>query len=224
VPVLRAATRGDRPFLPGPERAAELSGERPDPGLPPAHAGFDPALRIDWLGAEELAGERPGRLGMTFLPGKRGASVRYPGHVYRRDTAGDLAAMRAGGVVLLVLLVEDGELRRWGDPDIAGVAAAAGVDLARFPIPDGHAARSMGEMDEIQSRIDDARASGDVVVACMGGVGRTGMVAACALVRAGQSAPDAIARVRQLRHPTAVETHVQEAFVRAYAVRSASAG
>jgi protein-tyrosine phosphatase len=50
----------------------------------------------------------------------------------------------------------------------------------------------------------------------MGGVGRTGTVAACALVAAGGSADDAIRRVRAVRHPTAVETSEQVAFVRAY--------
>jgi protein-tyrosine phosphatase len=158
---------------------------------------------------------------LTFLPGKRGASVRYPGHVYRRDTGDDLAAMRGAGVVLLVLLVEDAELRRWGDPRIADLAAAAGLELARFPIRDGHAASSAALMDEIQRRVDDGRSRGDVAVACMGGVGRTGMVAACALVRAGLSAKEAIARVRAIRHPTAVETAEQERFVLDYANRDA---
>ena len=125
--------------------------------------------------------------------------------------------MRSAGAVLLVLLVEDEELRRWGDPGIAELAAEAGIELARFPIPDGSPARSRDEMDEIQRRIDGGRAAGDVVVACMGGVGRSGMVAACALVRAGLSAEEAIARVREVRHPTAVETRAQERFVRDYA-------
>ena len=174
-------------------------------------------MRIDWISGERLAGGLPGRLGLTHLPGKRGVSVRYPGHVYRRDTTTDLAAMRSSGVVLLVLLVEDDELIRWGDPRISDVAGEAGVEVARYPIPDGAAAASVAQMDEIQDRIDAARQHGDVAVACMGGVGRTGMVAACALVRAGKSAMDAIAEVRKLRHPTAVETDAQEAFVRRYA-------
>jgi protein-tyrosine phosphatase len=211
---LRRAIGAHGPLLRPAERAAELS-EAPAP--PPAHAGFGTGLRIDWLAADQLAGHLPGRLGLTHLPGKRGASIRYPGHVYRRDTASDLAAMRAAGVRRLVLLVQDHELERWGDPGIADVAAAGGVDLARFPIADGAAAASLAQMDEIQARIDEARRDGDVAVACMGGVGRTGMVAACALVRAGLDADAAISLVRKVRHPTAVETAGQEAFVRRYA-------
>lgn len=182
----------------------------------PAHAGFGPELRIHWLAADELPGQARGRLGLTFLPGKRGNSLRYPGQVYRRDTATDLAAMHSAGVVRLILLVEDGELASWGDSTIVELGTAAGVDVRRHPIRDGAAAASVAEMDRILNEIDEARAVGDVAVACMGGVGRTGMVAACALVRAGRSADQAIARVREVRHPTAVETWAQERFVRAY--------
>jgi protein-tyrosine phosphatase len=182
----------------------------------PPHAGFGPELRIDWIAADELNGSRPGRLGLTFLPGKRGVSQRYPGHVYRRDTAADLASMQEAGVVRLVLLVEDQELGRWGDVRIVELGAKAGIDVRRYPIPDGAAPASRAEMDRILEAIDDGRASGDVAVACMGGVGRSGMVAACALVRAGSSPADAIARVRRLRHPTAVETAAQERFVDRY--------
>jgi protein-tyrosine phosphatase len=50
----------------------------------------------------------------------------------------------------------------------------------------------------------------------MGGVGRTGLVVACALVAAGASAGAAIARVREVRHPEAVETAEQVRFVEMY--------
>ena len=188
--------------------------ESPKPA--PAHAGFGPELRIDWLAADELPGQIRGRLGLTFLPGKRGNSLRYPGHVYRRDTATDLVALHSAGVVRLILLVEDGELASWGDATIVELGRAAGVDVRRHPIPDGAPVGSAAEMDGILDEIDEARAVGDVAVACMGGVGRTGMVAACALIRAGHPADQAIARVREVRHPMAVETRAQERFVRAY--------
>jgi protein-tyrosine phosphatase len=191
----------------------------PDVAPAPGHAGFGSEQRIDWLASEELPGGLPGRLGLTFLPGKRGASSRYPGHTYRRDAADDLATMRSAGVVRLLLLVEDEELERWSDPDLVAIGAAAGLDVRRHPIPDG-SAPSVELMARIQAEIDEGRAQGDVAVACMGGVGRTGTVAACALVRTGMGADAAIGRVRQVRHPEAVETSEQERFVRAYAERA----
>lgn len=177
---------------------------------------LDPPLHIDWLETADLRDERPGRLGLTVLPGKRGASLRYPGRVYRRSLGADLSTLRAAEVGLLVLLVEDDELVRWGDPAIENQAKEAGIRVARHPLPDGSAPRSAGEMDDLLARVAGARDIGDVAVACMGGVGRSGTVAACALVAAGWSADAAIARVRAVRHPTAVETTEQIGFVQDY--------
>ena len=75
---------------------------------------------------------------------------------------------------------------------------------------------SIAEMSSILVAVRAARAVGDVAVACMGGVGRTGTVAACALVEAGLDPDEAVAEVRRVRHPAAVETKVQLAFVREY--------
>lgn len=185
----------------------------------------EPPLRVDWIGADAFADGLTGRLGLTFLPGKRGASLRYPGRVYRRELDADLAALRELAIARVLLLVTDDELRRWGDPDIVERAARRGIEVARAPMPDGEPPASASELATILGWLRDARATGDVAVACLGGVGRTGTVVACALVEAGWSTDDAIAEVRRVRHPTAVETAAQEAFVRAFAEqRSASSG
>ena len=173
----------------------------------------DPPPRIDWIPATDLADGPGGRIGMTVLPGKRGASMRYPGRVYRADLATDVSALHEAGVGRLVLLVDDTELGRWGDPAIVERAADAGLEVVRWPMPDGGTPADQRGMDAILASITEARERGDVAVACMGGVGRTGMVVACALVDGGWTAEAAIARVRQVRHPTAVETAEQERFV-----------
>ena len=171
---------------------------------------------VDWVPATDFGDGRPGRVGLTVLPGKRGASVRYPGRVYRGDLDADLRALRAAGVVRLVLLVDDVELRRWGDPDLVRRAAEIGLEVARHPMPDGGTPADVRAMDAIVASLATARATGEVAVACMGGVGRSGTVVACALVDAGWDADAAIRRVREVRHPTAVETQAQEDFVRKF--------
>jgi protein-tyrosine phosphatase len=187
------------------------------PDITPPEPTGDPPIHVDWIDPSLLGDGRPGRLGLTILPGKRGKSVRYPGLVYRRDARTDLDRLRGLGTGLLVLLVEDGELRRWGDPDLINHATAAGVRVRRMPIRDGAAPRSAAAVDTLLAEIDEARAETDVVVACMGGVGRSGTIVACALVAAGQSPDGAIAHLRAVRHPTAVETQRQVEFVAAYA-------
>ncbi|MBW3612335.1 MAG: protein-tyrosine-phosphatase [Chloroflexi bacterium] len=177
----------------------------------------DPPLRVDWIDPGAFGDGRAGRLGMTFLPGKRGPSLRYPGRVYRRELERDLGRLTALGVERLLLLVEDGELARWGDPNIVERALQHGIEVARRRLPDGSAPRSAVQMTAMLDWVDAARSDGDVAVACMGGVGRTGTVAACALVRAGWPADAAIAEVRRIRHPTAVETEEQLRFVHDFA-------
>lgn len=182
--------------------------EQADPAVP---------MRIDWIDAGRLGDASPGRLGLTFLPGKHGPSDRYPGVTYGRDLAADLAELRRLGVHHLLLLVEDEELARWGDPEIVEAAAREGIVVRRRPIPEGGIPGSAGTMDLLLSELRTERLQGDVAVACMGGVGRTGTVAACALVAAGMSPDEAIALVREVRHPDAVETDAQVAFVRRFA-------
>lgn len=175
----------------------------------------DSAIRVDWLDGSELGGG--GRLGLTILPGKHGASTRYPGLVYRRDLGRDVDGLLGAGVRRLLLLVDDGELGRWGDMQIVARAAEAGLPITRRPLRDGTAPATPEAMDDLLAEVSATRAAGDdVAVACMGGVGRSGTVAACALVAAGASASDAIDRVRAVRHPTAVETPEQVRFVQAY--------
>ena len=195
---------------------ADAAGENAD------HAGFEPPLRIDWLEPAQLGDDLPGRLGLTILPGKQGVSFRYPGRVYRRDLEQDFAMLRAAGVERLVLLVDDGELARWGDPGIVERGAATGLSVLRHPMPDGHPPASIAEMEAILAEIRDGRRAGNVAVACMGGVGRSGTVAACALLAAGMTPEQAIATVRAARHPNAVETAEQERFVRAFAAAQAA--
>lgn len=188
-----------------------------DPSSNADHAGFDPPLRIDWIEGDLLEAGVRGRLGLTFLPGKHGVSTRYPGRTYQRDLDEDLRSLVKAGVRRLILLVDDEELAHWSDPRIVERGVQLGVDVRRHPIPDGRPPAHPAAMRRILDDIREARGGGDVAIACMGGVGRTGTVAACALVDAGMSAEQAIAMVRSVRHPQAVETEAQEAFVHAFA-------
>jgi protein-tyrosine phosphatase len=63
---------------------------------------------------------------------------------------------------------------------------------------------------------DGVVAGENVVVHCVGGLGRSGLTAACWLVSDGMSAAGAIDEVRRVRSPRAVETAAQADFVASY--------
>ena len=79
-----------------------------------------------------------------------------------------------------------------------------------------------GHVMQILDDIDEARAQGGTVyVHCWGGVGRTGTVIGCWLVRHGLDGGDAIARIAELREGMpgerpSPETPGQAAFVRGW--------
>ena len=137
------------------------------------------ALRVDWVDltlAPALAASS-GRLGMSFLPGKdEGLGGAH------RDLARDVARLRdTYAVDTLVLLVED-DGHRLRVPDIAKELAAHGIDLVRHPIPDGGIPADGVALRATVDRMRVDLANGEnVVVACRGGLGRTGTVVGCLL-------------------------------------------
>ena len=88
------------------------------------------------------------------------------------------------------------------------------VDMAEF-VPDFQAT-SLDQAERILDFIDEQiKKDIPVVVSCKAGVGRTGTMLACHLVRTGYGAEDALRYVRRLR-PGSVESPHQQEFVYAY--------
>lgn len=159
-----------------------------------------PPLRID-----PLPVPGGGLLGLLALPG------RPP-----RDLAADIAAIRDWGAAMLVTLLSDEELARYGVAALPDAARRAGLAWRRFPIPDMEppgaafaAAWRAGGADVVAA----LRRGERVAMHCVGGLGRTGTIAAQILVMHGVEADAAMATVRAAR-PGAIETAAQEAHVR----------
>jgi protein-tyrosine phosphatase len=164
------------------------------------------ALRIDWVQSPHIG---PGRLGITICPGRRDRD---------RDLEADLARLRAEGVDRLLCLSTDAELDWAGVPELGTRAEAFGLNYRWLPVPD-QGTCTLGEAVDLVGWIRDGLKRGEsVVVTCMGGLGRSGMIAACTLVDGGVSPTDAIAFVRATRGPRALETSGQEEFVSRFAV------
>lgn len=166
-------------------------------------------------------GPLPGRLGLTLAPGKKDASgmarIRWD-----RDLETDLRDLRNRfGTDVLVSLMRPHEYVLLEIANLSERAEAHGMMVRDFPIDDVSVPDD-ARAEEFHAFVTDlygALQDGHVVtVYSRGGLGRSGLVAACILVRHGLASEAALRRVRSHR-PGAIETHAQEAYVGAYASR-----
>ena len=125
----------------------------------------------------------------------------YPGSLNEASARHKLGALLAAGVTTFIDLTAEQELAPY-EPLLQEIAAA---------MPDGHRVthrrltiRDMdvpieGRMLELLDAIDEAMQRGErVYVHCWGGVGRTGTVVGCHLVRHGLTAEEALQEVARL--------------------------
>jgi protein-tyrosine phosphatase len=183
------------------------------PSLPVRTSATDP-IRVDWL-PEGL----PGRVGLTFAPGKK--TVAAAGYRWDRDLRRDLADLVVRHrIAALVCLLEDDELGRLGIPDLVPEAFRHGLEVRRFPIPDYGVPASVGPVRHLVGWIEERAISGkNVVIHCAGGLGRTGTIAGCFLVERGMDPGDALALLPKLRgQQSCPETEAQRLFVHRYAL------
>lgn len=169
-------------------------------------------IRIDWVPLDA-----PGRLGMTFAPGKRGLSFQSATE-WRRTLRDDLAAIRRVGATDLVCLLEDHELRRWRIEALPQLAPLFGLRITRYPIRDLDVPSSMPRARKLARAIARGVERGrHIVVHCAGGLGRTGVVAGCALVEMGIDGTKALSILNNARGPQCPETPLQRMFVAEWA-------
>lgn len=137
------------------------------------------------------------------VPGTRLLAGEYPGS---RPQAGEpaavarLAAFLDAGVDCFVDLTTSDDWLDAYAPRLEALADERDVDVVvdRLPIPDMgvcDAAHMSRILDTIDARLADGRT---VYVHCWGGVGRTGTVVGCWLVRQGRTGEQALAEVATL--------------------------
>jgi hypothetical protein len=150
------------------------------------------------------------------------AAGEYPGSLSDAMAAAKLYHLVDAGIDLFIDLTEVGELEPY-DHLLADNELQRGriISHVRLPIRDMDVP-SREEMSAILDTIDDAIAAGrSAYVHCWGGVGRTGTVVGCYLVRHGSTGAEALERVAALFAETpkssyrkSPETRAQCRFVR----------
>ncbi|CAO3438135.1 phosphatase domain-containing putative toxin [Azospirillum doebereinerae] len=156
-----------------------------------------------------------GRIGISACPGKK--QPRPDGGIpYERDTTADVAAIARWGAGVLLSLMESTELRRYGAADVGARAQAAGILWHHLPIVDH------GRPDQrfeagwavIGPMLRNGLANGgSVAIHCLAGLGRSGTVACRLLIETGME-PEAAIRHLRAQRPGAVNTAVQEPYLK----------
>ncbi len=149
-------------------------------------------------------------------PGKLAVAPRPRGGDWLRD---DIAAWKRANVnAVLSLLTADEEK----DFDLRGEADEVriqGMDFTSFPIPDRQVPRSESKLAEVLERLTSSLSTGkNVLVHCRQGIGRSGLVAACLLVKKGMSPGAAMASVSAARGVSIPETTEQRDWIDHFAV------
>ena len=132
----------------------------------------------------------------------------YPGGWDERSLKAGLRCLLDVGVTFFLDLTEEQEkgLPPYA-PALRAEAQAAGrlVEHRRMPIPDFETPTA-AQMRDILDMLDAALVNGHTVyVHCYAGLGRTGTVVGCYLVRHGQSGQEALDQLARLRRGTTLD-------------------
>ncbi len=139
-----------------------------------------------------------GLIGISRLPGRND------------DLAANVAEIAAWPAAVVMSMTEADEMAARGAAGLGEALAASGIAWRHFPIrdfgaPDGFETRWPALSAELHAALDQGQR---VLAHCMGGCGRSGMVAMRLLCERGIAPEEALAMVRVAR-PCAVEKEPQ---------------
>jgi protein-tyrosine phosphatase len=130
---------------------------------------------------------------------------------------------RAGINIVLSLLTPEEELDLNLNAEEKEVTAQ-GLEFWSFPICDREVPRSDLQLTALLERADHALSMGkNIVLHCRQGIGRTGLVAACLLVRRGGKPESAVKMLSTIRGVSIPETIDQLRWIGSYASFSSNA-
>lgn len=149
-------------------------------------------------------------------PGKLAVAPRPRGGDWLED---DIDSWKRAEVNVVLSLLTPDEERELDLRREAGEVRRQGMEFSSFPIPDRQIPRSEALWADVLERINGSLSSGkNVLVHCRQGIGRSGLVAACLLVKKGMSPGAAIESVSATRGLSVPETSAQRDWIEHYAV------
>jgi len=148
-------------------------------------------------------------------PGRLAVSARPRGGDWLQD---EIADWKRSGIDVVLSLLEKTEEKELNLEKEAETSGAQGVDFSSLPIPDRQAPTSEAQVTATLDRMTQALKSGkNVLVHCRQGIGRSGLIAACLLIRKGMSPGAALEQVTAARGVEVPETKEQRDWIDHYA-------
>jgi protein-tyrosine phosphatase len=154
-------------------------------------------------------------------PGKLAVAARPRGGDWLED---DIAGWKRAGInAVLSLLTPEEET----DMDLRNEAAQVrshGMEFSSFPIPDRQVPKSETKWADALEKVTHALMAGkNVLVHCRQGIGRSGLVAICLLLKKGMSPGAAVESVSATRGLSVPETPEQRDWIEHFAVARSGA-
>lgn len=171
-------------------------------GMSPAKEAAKPYP--SWRPTAQESIPRPG--GFHWILRDRLGGMQMPGLLREMDS--DLRGARALGISYMVTLTEQ--------PFPAHEAEKFGISVGHFPIDDMGVPtleRAHELTEDVLRRLEHGE---KIVFHCRAGLGRTGTMLACVLVRSGEGAATSVERVRKV-NPLYIQAEAQLAFIAAFA-------
>ncbi len=147
-------------------------------------------------------------------PGKLALVARPRGGDWLTD---EVANWKREGVHAVVSLLTPEEERDLDLRDEASEARRLGLEFYSFPIADRQVPKSEVKLGEVLDKINNTLSAGrNVLIHCRQGVGRSGLVAACLLIKNGMSPGAAVEAVSAARGVSVPETAEQREWIERY--------
>ena len=147
-------------------------------------------------------------------PGKLAVGPRPRGGDWLED---DIANWKRARVNTVLSLLMPDEEQHFDLRDEAGEVRRQGMGFTSFPIPDRQVPKSEAKLAEVLESVSRDLSSGkNVLIHCRQGIGRSGLVAACLLVKNGTSPGAAVESVTTARGISVPETEEQRDWIDHY--------
>ena len=130
----------------------------------------------------------------------------------------DVADWKQAGIGAVLSLLTPGEEQELGLRNEGSEVRKQGLKFSSFPIPDLQVPRSETKLAESLDDVTRNLSAGtNVLVHCRQGIGRTGLIAACLLIKTGMSPGAAVDSASAARGMAVPETPEQRDWVERYA-------